>query len=587
MRLKQTMIFTLVITLLFPTSLFAANPKAGAKCSKAGQTQLYAGKKFTCVKSGKTLVWNKGVVLPKPTASATPSPSKKSNQEQVVIKAGDQCTSAERGTTKSTNVGIYICKHDDVSAYRWFAYESPSPDASPSPSPTANSKIIDYSITRNTDDGYLNPYKGPCDKEIHIQPQWLDLVKAYDQLGDCGGIYNIAKYLLGNKKPSSSLIANYLPIDKCRITEPVNSLALRGFYSDWEPGRISWTARRKVPNSHMTVQIVPIYAEDTAKPENSPEQDYGKFTNFIKEWIDYSSETGSQVIFKYPKNYIKFEGQVSSYGIYHENRYDSPGHTKFAKDLISQVDSQIDFSGIDLIMVLVPAGTIVTNFYQGTLPEMLTNEGLVPVGTTENPYTLVGLRESKMANLIVPYWWIHELFHSGIGYVDHYGDRLFNENTEYGMGWWSHLSGWGGDLEAWEKWTLGFLADSQIHCLDTNKPNTIWLAPTSVKSLEKKLAIIPISRNKGIAIESVRAAGLYYKISAESQGVLVYEIDLTIKDHDLGLKLVLPSNRSRYTKNFFMDQATLHLGENVISNGYKISVVESGTFGDVVRVEKA
>ena len=50
--------------------------KAGASCKKAGQTSTYAGKKFTCIKNGKKLVWNKGVAItkPKPVASPTPTP---------------------------------------------------------------------------------------------------------------------------------------------------------------------------------------------------------------------------------------------------------------------------------------------------------------------------------------------------------------------------------------------------------------------------------------------------------------------------------------------------------------------------------
>ena len=53
----------------------AATPKAGAKCSKAGTTATAAGKKFTCVKSGKKLVWKKRVVIKKPLPVATPTPS--------------------------------------------------------------------------------------------------------------------------------------------------------------------------------------------------------------------------------------------------------------------------------------------------------------------------------------------------------------------------------------------------------------------------------------------------------------------------------------------------------------------------------
>ena len=47
--------------------------KTGATCSKAGQTTLLSGKKFTCVKVGKKLQWNNGVIVqsPKPTNSPT------------------------------------------------------------------------------------------------------------------------------------------------------------------------------------------------------------------------------------------------------------------------------------------------------------------------------------------------------------------------------------------------------------------------------------------------------------------------------------------------------------------------------------
>lgn len=50
--------------LLSGTNVHAAPvAKAGAACSKAGVTQIVSGKKFTCIKSGKKLVWNKGVAL--------------------------------------------------------------------------------------------------------------------------------------------------------------------------------------------------------------------------------------------------------------------------------------------------------------------------------------------------------------------------------------------------------------------------------------------------------------------------------------------------------------------------------------------
>ena len=39
----------------------AATAKAGASCAKLKATSIVKGKKFTCVKSGKKMVWDKGV----------------------------------------------------------------------------------------------------------------------------------------------------------------------------------------------------------------------------------------------------------------------------------------------------------------------------------------------------------------------------------------------------------------------------------------------------------------------------------------------------------------------------------------------
>ena len=89
MRHKGRLAIAIVLLLALANPVQAAAPKAGAKCSKVGSTATASGKKFTCVKSGTKLVWNKGVAIkaaPKPslnpvfkpeepTPSATPTPT--------------------------------------------------------------------------------------------------------------------------------------------------------------------------------------------------------------------------------------------------------------------------------------------------------------------------------------------------------------------------------------------------------------------------------------------------------------------------------------------------------------------------------
>ncbi len=95
----------LCISLLSAPSFAAV--KAGGKCTKAGTTLIAAGKKFTCVKSGTKLVWNKGVAdkaAPKP--SATLSPGQKAETKNIL-------SSDLRITPVSALTSLNTCKIED------------------------------------------------------------------------------------------------------------------------------------------------------------------------------------------------------------------------------------------------------------------------------------------------------------------------------------------------------------------------------------------------------------------------------------------------------------------------------------------
>ena len=82
MRKALTGLVTVLTISLIP-AYSATPPKSGSICAKQGITQTYNGKKYTCIKSGKKLVWDKGVVIkaaapirtPTPTPTSTPTPS--------------------------------------------------------------------------------------------------------------------------------------------------------------------------------------------------------------------------------------------------------------------------------------------------------------------------------------------------------------------------------------------------------------------------------------------------------------------------------------------------------------------------------
>ena len=72
---KRQIAFVTVVALLLtlPLTPSQAAVKAGDTCKKAGVKSVASGKTFTCIKSGKKFVWDKGVAVTKPSAGSTPS----------------------------------------------------------------------------------------------------------------------------------------------------------------------------------------------------------------------------------------------------------------------------------------------------------------------------------------------------------------------------------------------------------------------------------------------------------------------------------------------------------------------------------
>ena len=79
--MRKMLALTLTALLMggtFTISAYAAASKAGAKCTKLNQSQSSNGNNFTCVKTGKKLVWKKVAAptpTPAPTSTATPTPT--------------------------------------------------------------------------------------------------------------------------------------------------------------------------------------------------------------------------------------------------------------------------------------------------------------------------------------------------------------------------------------------------------------------------------------------------------------------------------------------------------------------------------
>jgi hypothetical protein len=116
MRRKGLLAVAVVLLLALVTPLQAATPKAGAKCTKAGATVTAAGKKFTCVKSGTKLVWNKGMAIkaaPKPQVVPAVPPTVTPPQPEQKVEPKNSFALDPRITQREDLTAVEMCRTAD------------------------------------------------------------------------------------------------------------------------------------------------------------------------------------------------------------------------------------------------------------------------------------------------------------------------------------------------------------------------------------------------------------------------------------------------------------------------------------------
>ena len=116
-KCKTWQIFTLAY--IFSSSLFPISPvnaavKAGAACPKAGNTTIASGKTFTCIKSGKKLIWDKGIPVKSNSSNSASTANPVVDKFEGSLNPASDCKILDYRTNKtsSNNVGFPITKQE-------------------------------------------------------------------------------------------------------------------------------------------------------------------------------------------------------------------------------------------------------------------------------------------------------------------------------------------------------------------------------------------------------------------------------------------------------------------------------------------
>jgi M6 family metalloprotease-like protein len=353
--------------------------------------------------------------------------------------------------------------------------------------------------------------------------------------------------------------ALFSSLDKCKII-------------DGDPQTTNMTAGFPIPDGRIDlikgakIQIIGVDFPDKIGGTKSPKDLNQNLTSSVEKFWTAQSTNPVKFEWNWSADWVRMPNSINSYslgGSFFQGKFNPDAYFNFAKEIITKTDSSIDFTGVNFLFIVFPPG--IKNEEIGTF-----------VVHTQGTYST---KEGNIFNLIIAGGdyansdtYIHEFGHA-LGLTD-IRDTLDVGNQKSDGMYYDVMNNYTyPELLVWHRYLLGFLENSQIHCINSTEATTHWLVPVASTSKQVKGVVIPLSSTEAIIIESRRGLGFDIVLAARPDlvGAVVYTLDSKIPYHRSPVKVV------RVLKN----------NDSVNIAGYKISLVESGDFGDVVKVEKA
>ena len=347
-------------------------------------------------------------------------------------------------------------------------------------------------------------------------------------------------------------------LDKCRII-------------DGDPQTTNMTAGFPIPDGRIDLvkgakmQIIGVDFPDKIGGTKSPKELNQNLTSSVEKFWSAQSSIPVKFDWEWSSEWVRMPNSIHSYslgGSFFQGKFNPDAYFNFAKEIISKTDSNIDFTGVNFLFIVFPSG--IKNEEIGTF-----------LVHTQGTYST---REGNIFNLIMAggdynsaSTYIHEFGHA-LGLTDIRDTLDVGNQKSDGMYYDIMNNSTYPELLVWHRYLLGFLENSQIHCINSTDTSTHWLVPVASVSKQVKGIVIPLSSTEAVIVESRRPIGFDTALSSRSDlvGAVVYTLDSRIPYRRTPVKV------TQVLKN----------SDSVNVSGYKITVVESGEFGDVVKIEK-
>ncbi len=503
-RARILLAFVLSISLISAPSF--ASVKTGAKCTKAGSTATAGGKKFTCIKSGTRLVWNKGVaakaapkpnlnpvfkpVEPTPTPEPTPNPSAAAVPSPVPTPVPTPQVVLPKELTPCTQIGVKVFGNGGYMRCSWFGgpqgdiskqiywrfFDTPKISTTQSNNypvtPVENATCATSGDTFDVPGGILE-----CRWISGKKLQWIKI--------------NTVKTTFTNAKSP-------VPIDVCKLQMSASRADRTGRNSG--AGQVGFpmvntTKNGMNPKGNNEVLIVPVDFPDfpgTGNPKTQVDYD----TKWMLDWYNYFSNgqakfnvTTFDKCFRMSKPRSGYQTDAKSIDALAADSNGRQGRQ--AQAFIDEITKEIDLRKFSTVYVFFPDGDY-------TIGSFITRNHKFSIKEGEKNLNYFSWGNNLEAGENLKWvFYIHETLHD-FNIIGHapgngwpFGIMTNNTGVSYA-------------LNPWEQFLLDWLPADQIYCDDfsTLKTTTISLSPMEREDKQTKMVVIKISPTKAVVVES-------------------------------------------------------------------------------------